>query len=178
MNHLHRLERLHVLLDRLERLPASPNRDWMMVEVRARAADVETGVQPVPVRPRNRDEALAQREATAAERKAPRPDGTPAGTPATRADRPSDVGRPRERSELRRHEPDRHAPRRHEPPSGPRSADSDVGQGASPGVVAGRDGRVDLLEYDGVLCLGDPPADTPVDTGHVVSPPWARGLRG
>ena len=58
MNHPQRLDRLHVLLERLERLPASPNRDWMMVEVRARAADVETGTQPVAVRPRDRDAAV------------------------------------------------------------------------------------------------------------------------
>jgi hypothetical protein len=72
MNHRYRLDRLHVLLERLERLPASPNRDWMMVEVRARAADVETGVPPVPVRARDRDAAVVASRATILDWAAPR----------------------------------------------------------------------------------------------------------
>lgn len=38
-----RLDRLRALAGRLERLPASAERDWVIKEVRARAADVETG---------------------------------------------------------------------------------------------------------------------------------------
>jgi hypothetical protein len=45
-----RLEQLRGLLDRLERMPASADRDWMIAEVRARAVDVETGVPPAPLR--------------------------------------------------------------------------------------------------------------------------------
>src|SRR5690349_19939495 len=41
-----RLEQLQGLVARLERMPASAERDWMLREVRARAVDVETGVQP------------------------------------------------------------------------------------------------------------------------------------
>src|SRR5690349_1930470 len=38
-----RLDRLRALAGRLERLPASAERDWVIKEVRSRAADVETG---------------------------------------------------------------------------------------------------------------------------------------
>lgn len=46
----HRLRRLGALVDRLERLPASAQREWMLGEVRARAVDVETGEPPRPMR--------------------------------------------------------------------------------------------------------------------------------
>jgi hypothetical protein len=42
MNDRVRLDQLRRLLDRLERMPASADRDWMLAEVRARAVDVET----------------------------------------------------------------------------------------------------------------------------------------
>ena len=45
-----RLERLRDLLARLERLPASAQREWMLQEVRARLVDVETGAEPHPMR--------------------------------------------------------------------------------------------------------------------------------
>jgi hypothetical protein len=45
-----RLTRLRVLVDRLERLPASARRQWMLEEARARMADVETGDQPRALR--------------------------------------------------------------------------------------------------------------------------------
>ena len=34
------------LVARLELLPASPQRDWMLCEVRSRAVDLDTGVPP------------------------------------------------------------------------------------------------------------------------------------
>ena len=150
MNHRYRLEQLHVLLARLEQLPSSPNRDWMMVEVRSRAADVETGVQAAPVRERNRDVAIAPSEAISPTPKAPREQ--------PRGDAPE--------------------PHRHESPNVLRDDGSAVGQGARPDRVAGRDGWVDPLERAGILCLGDLPIEAPADAGHQVSPPWARGLRG
>jgi hypothetical protein len=150
MNHRYRLEQLHVLLARLEQLPPSPNRDWMMVEVRSRAADVETGVQPEPVRERNRDVAIAPSEATSPTREAPRE-------------------RPRE---------DAPEPHRREPPTVLRNDGSAVRQSARPDRVARGDGWVDPLERAGLLCLGDLPTEAPADAGHQVSPPWARGLRG
>jgi hypothetical protein len=48
-----RLQRLKDLVGRLERLPASPDRDRILAEVRSRAVDVDTGVTPramLPVR--------------------------------------------------------------------------------------------------------------------------------
>jgi hypothetical protein len=48
-----RLQRLKGLVERLERLPASPERDRVLAEVRSRAVDVDTGVTPramLPVR--------------------------------------------------------------------------------------------------------------------------------
>ena len=46
-----RLTRLRALVDRLERLPVSEHRDWMLVEARARLVDVETGDAPRAMRP-------------------------------------------------------------------------------------------------------------------------------
>jgi hypothetical protein len=48
-----RLQRLRDLVEQLERLPASPDRDRILAEVRSRAVDVDTGVTPramLPVR--------------------------------------------------------------------------------------------------------------------------------
>jgi hypothetical protein len=50
MNDRERLEQLHGLLGRLERMPASPERDAILNKVRARAVDVETGERPAPLR--------------------------------------------------------------------------------------------------------------------------------
>ena len=47
-----RLQQLDALIDHLGQLPASPERDWMIAEVRARKVDVETGVPTGPIRPR------------------------------------------------------------------------------------------------------------------------------
>ena len=49
-----RLERLRDLATRLERLPPSDARERMLAEVRSRAVDVDTGVEPramLPVEP-------------------------------------------------------------------------------------------------------------------------------
>jgi septal ring-binding cell division protein DamX len=56
MNDRDRLEQLRGMLDRLERMPASPDRDWLLSEVRARTVDVETGAPPAPMRHQNPDE--------------------------------------------------------------------------------------------------------------------------
>jgi hypothetical protein len=48
-----RLKRLKDLVDQLERLPESPDRDRVLAEVRSRAVDLDTGVTPramLPVR--------------------------------------------------------------------------------------------------------------------------------
>lgn len=47
-----RIKRLKDLVDRLERLPASPDRDRVLMEARSRAVDLDTGETPraMPVR--------------------------------------------------------------------------------------------------------------------------------
>ena len=46
-----RLRQIRVLRERLEHLPASAERDWMLGEVRRRAVDIESGSRAVPLRP-------------------------------------------------------------------------------------------------------------------------------
>lgn len=154
MNDRDRLEQLDVLIDRLERLPASPNRDWMIGEVRARRVDVETGVRPGPIRARTCDAASPPREAGAR-------------GPTARRDTTA-----RRATGLDSGLIDR--PETHRTASKPAPAPSEVG----PSRPATDDGRVDLLEQSGVLCLGELPAEIPADAGPIGPRPWARGLRG
>ena len=60
MNDRDRLEQLEGLLARLERMPASARRDWMLAEVRGRAVDVETGMPNTPLRALPRDESQVE----------------------------------------------------------------------------------------------------------------------
>ena len=46
-----RLNQLRVMRDRLDRLDASPERDWMLSEVRRRAVDLESEGRASPLRP-------------------------------------------------------------------------------------------------------------------------------
>jgi hypothetical protein len=46
-----RIERLRDLVSRVERMPASPERDRVLREIRARTVDLDTGVRPRPMRP-------------------------------------------------------------------------------------------------------------------------------
>jgi hypothetical protein len=46
-----RLTRLRALAERVERLPASPRRQWMLSETRVWLVDVETGEPPRAMRP-------------------------------------------------------------------------------------------------------------------------------
>ena len=77
MNDHHRVEQLRVLITRLERMPASPKRDWMLSQVRARTVDVESGVRPEPIQPRTLDEPVPQPEPVS---------HTPAAPPAAPAE--------------------------------------------------------------------------------------------
>ena len=71
MNDRDRLHQLRRLLDRLERMPASADRDWMLAEVRGRAVDVETGIAPAPIRALPQDEFEAEIAAERSPRPAP-----------------------------------------------------------------------------------------------------------
>ena len=46
-----RLNQLRVMRDRLDRLEGSPERDWMLSEVRRRAVDLESEGRAAPLRP-------------------------------------------------------------------------------------------------------------------------------
>jgi hypothetical protein len=80
MNQQDRLDQLRGLRDRLERMPASADRDWMLGQVRARAVDVETGAPAGPMRARPEDESEAEQ---AAERSAPTAPRRTRRTPAS-----------------------------------------------------------------------------------------------
>ncbi len=72
MNQRDRLDQLRGLRDRLERMPISADRDWMLAQVRARAVDVETGAPEGPMRARPEDESEAERAAARSASAAPR----------------------------------------------------------------------------------------------------------
>ncbi len=157
MNERDRLGQLRELLVRLERMPASAERDWMLGEVRARAVDIETGVTPAAMRalsaPGAEPEAAVRSEAShvaAAETVPPR---KPRRRPASR--RPlarAAWGAPRARLAT---------PASRSPLAAPR------------GRVA-HESVVDLLEQGGVLCLDDQQPGA----ADGASRPWSGGLRG
>ena len=60
-----RLTQLRALVDRLERLPASTRRDWMLQEARSRMVDVETGDKPRPMRTLHENRRRARRNGRA-----------------------------------------------------------------------------------------------------------------
>ena len=51
MNDRVRLDQIRALRDRLERLPASPQRDRILEDVRRRAVDIESDMPTAPMRP-------------------------------------------------------------------------------------------------------------------------------
>jgi hypothetical protein len=125
-----RLEHLRVLLHRLERMPPSADRDWMLSEVRARAVDVETGVTPAAVRALPLAEANAE-IATVDTARVPA-----AATPVRRT-----PARPRRVAAT------------------PEPLAAPVSLVAVP-AWAGHASAEDLLQPGVLLCLGDPAADT------------------
>jgi hypothetical protein len=134
MNDRDRLEQLRALLVRLERMPASAERDRILGEVRARAVDVETGEPPAAMRALSEDG--AEPEIPEAPRKR-RPKPAPR-RPAARAT-----------SGLRCTGP--------APPASRLSVAAARQRDLHESVV-------DLLEQGGVLCLDDQPsaADGPI----------------
>jgi hypothetical protein len=155
MNDRDRLEHLRGLLDRLERMPASAHRDWVLSEVRRRAVDVETGVTPAAVRALPLDDAnaeLAVVEAAPVEA----------------------IAAPARRKRIRVKTPRRATG--HGAGSATRERPAVAILPSSLAVVRERGVRgsvVDLLQPGGLLCLGDPPADA-----AAAIRPWACGLRG
>jgi len=149
-----RLTRLRALVDRIERLPASPRREWMLQEARARVVDIETGAEPRPMR--TLDE----------EPPAPPPDPPAAGASNGRAvkrrkPKPAPVAAPRAR-------PQPEAPARQVP--------LPVSEPA-PARIEGSDPDEPVLGDDDVLWLEDRPETEPGD-GSTGTAPWRRGLRG
>jgi hypothetical protein len=151
MNDRDRLEQLRALLVRLERMPVSAERDWMIGEVRARAVDVETGEKPAAMRARSGDGAEPALPAA----------------PTSARSRPTETVPP----------PKPHrAPRRpvtrgawDAPPAAPASSSS-----LTPAPPrAAHETVADPLEQDGVLCLEDEPA-----VADAATRPWSAGLRG
>jgi hypothetical protein len=153
MSDLDRLGQLRALLVRLERMPVSEERDWMLGEVRARAVDVETGMKPAAMRARSTDGA---EPGTSGASDAPRVAAEATVPPA----------KPRRRSASPRPAA-RRAPR--VMPAVPASCASL----AAARRRGPRESVVDLLDEAVVLCLEDQPG--PADAA---SRPWSRGLRG
>jgi hypothetical protein len=152
-----RIKRLKDLVDRLERLPASPDRDRVLMEARSRAVDLDTGETPraVPVR---QPIAVAQPMPAPIARKPPtrqRPTGAPRRVPCAPA------------------------------PALIESAPPEL-ELAPPASAAGSHEREQPLPTDGLLWLDDaqPPLDDSLHlpsqprAGRRAVPPWALGLRG
>jgi hypothetical protein len=156
MNDRGRLEQLRALLVRLERMPISAERDWMLGEVRARAVDVETGVNPAAMRARSKDGAervlgaapKASRIEVAETKPPPKPTrSTPSRRPGARATRPVPRATP--------------------------ATPTPCSSLAAARQRSAHESDLDLLEQDRVLCLDDQPA-----VADGASRPWSGGLRG
>jgi hypothetical protein len=83
-----RLMQLRALVDRLERLPASTQREWMLQEARARMVDVETGDEPRPMRTLREATAEPPMEPPGRRHNSDRAVKRPSATPAPVAEQP------------------------------------------------------------------------------------------
>jgi hypothetical protein len=153
MNDRDRLQHLRGVLTRLERMPASADRDWMLREVRSRAVDVESGARPAAIRALPLDEANA--EIAAAEAAHAKAIIMPA------CEKPARVKTPRRATSR----PAARATRA--------TRVVTISPQSLPALRewAGSDRGVDLLEAGGRLCLDDAPAGS-------AARPWEWGLRG
>jgi hypothetical protein len=156
-----RLAQLRALMNRLERMPASPDRDHMLAEVRSRAVDIDTGIAPRPMRPLEsgmtlEPEAVAPKPVAKTAPPAPAPARVPAKPAARRV-------APRAAAPVVRREPVTETP---------------AWEATFPATKAHED-RVDLLSLGGLLSLDDEvPATEPVEGERPANRPWAGGLRG
>ena len=76
-----RLKRIHALRAQLERMPASPDRDRILDDVRRRAVDIETGGRTTPLREAEPELVLDVPEPPIEVAPAPRPKPTPVAPP-------------------------------------------------------------------------------------------------
>jgi hypothetical protein len=144
------------MLEHLERLPPTAERDRMLREVRARVVDVDTGVQPSALLPVY---------------SASMPEADP-DPPSTRAPRP--VAPPPARDDLRLKASI--APRARPVPAAP--VDPAAPQPAADGSLTGADDPLALAA--GELLSLDDSASVPAAEGQAqpTAAPWTRGLRG
>jgi hypothetical protein len=148
-----RLTRLRVLVERLERLPASARREWMVEEVRARMADVEAGDQPRALR------TLDEPSPPEPPRSSPARDGRAVKRPSSKPDAPA-TRRGRVQPEASAQEPPRSVPQ--------------------PAPIAGPEPSAATLGSHELLWLEDPSRGgfaEPGDGSQGMAP-WRRGLRG
>lgn len=129
-----RLDRLRVLVGRLERLPESVRREWMLAEVRARMVDVETGSTPQAIRPLDPDSG-----------------GPPLAPQGSRVRNGGAVKRPSSKPGPAT------VPRRRAQPQTPISEGQHAVPAATP--VAGPDPSASALGTNGLLWLEDPSFD-------------------
>jgi hypothetical protein len=146
-------------MDRLERMPASPDRDWMLAEVRSRAVDIDTGIAPRPMRPLE--------SGTTLEPEAPAP------KPVAKTAPPAPVPAPAKPA-ARRVAPRAAAPTVRRAPV----AETPAWEATFPAPKSDEE-RVDLLSLGGLLSLDDEvPATEPAEGERPANRPWAGGLRG
>jgi hypothetical protein len=149
-----RLTRLRTLVDRLERLPASARREWMLAEARARMADVETGDQPRALR--------------TLDEQPPESPGASRGRNGGAVKRPSS-------------KPAAAAPRRgHAPPETSTQQASRSVPEPAPYRIAGPEPSAATLASHELLWLEDPSRGMFAEPGEGSTgiAPWRRGLRG
>jgi hypothetical protein len=153
-----RLARLRVLVGRLERLPASPRKEWMLEEARARMVDVETGYPSITMRPLDGDRRSATPPPRRREPAAPRSPTVPERR--VTADRRTPA-----------------PPRLPAPPERPVAPATD----SSPAALE-VDARDEALPTEDLLWLDYSPAVPFIRassaSGSQPLPPWRRGLRG
>jgi hypothetical protein len=152
-----RLVRLRALVDRLERLPASERREWMLEEARARMVDVETGFEPRPMRTRDEE------------------------SPATRPEPPLPAASNGHAVKRARPEPKPvTAPRRRSQPEAPTLVVPLPVPEPAPPRTAGPDPSAATLGDGELLWLEDRPGHTVAVSGNGSAEiaQWKRGLRG
>lgn len=152
-----RLGQLRTLVARLERLPDSARREWMLEEARARMVDVETGFPSETMRPLHEE----RRAST----------GGPGRRDGSHNDTRKQPAPERRVAEERRSPVARTAVE----PATRVAADSPSPSALEAGAGHSLPGRDALRETEELLSLEDSSAPA---SGSQLLPPWRRGLRG